>query len=26
VLGSFATYYVFVQWLPLPLPVGIFGF
>ena len=26
VLGSFATYYVFVQWLRLPLPVGIFGF
>ena len=26
VLGSFATYYVFVQWLRLPLPVGILGF
>jgi putative tricarboxylic transport membrane protein len=26
VLGSFATYYVFVQWLRLPLPVGLFGF
>jgi hypothetical protein len=26
VLGSFATYYVFVEWLKLPLPVGIFGF
>jgi putative tricarboxylic transport membrane protein len=25
-LGSFATYHVFVQWLRLPLPVGIFGF
>lgn len=26
VLGSVATYYVFVTWLRLPLPVGIFGF
>jgi putative tricarboxylic transport membrane protein len=26
VLGSFATYHVFVQWLRLPLPVGLFGF
>jgi putative tricarboxylic transport membrane protein len=26
VLGSFATYYLFVEWLRLPLPVGIFGF
>jgi putative tricarboxylic transport membrane protein len=26
VLGSFATYYVFVEWLRLPLPVGVFGF
>jgi putative tricarboxylic transport membrane protein len=26
VLGSFVTYYVFVQWLRLPLPVGILGF
>jgi hypothetical protein len=25
-LGSFATYYVFVEWLKLPLPVGTFGF
>jgi hypothetical protein len=25
-LGSFATYYVFVEWLKLPLPVGILGF
>ena len=26
VLGSFATYYVFVRWLRLPLPAGILGF
>ena len=25
VLGSFAIYYLFVEWLRLPLPVGIFG-
>ncbi len=25
-LGSFGTYYVFVQWLRTPLPVGMFGF
>jgi putative tricarboxylic transport membrane protein len=26
VLGSFVAFYVFVEWLKLPLPVGIFGF
>jgi hypothetical protein len=26
VLGSVVAYYVFVEWLKLPLPVGIFGF
>jgi hypothetical protein len=26
VLGSFVTFYLFVEWLKLPLPVGIFGF
>jgi putative tricarboxylic transport membrane protein len=25
-LGSFVTFYLFVEWLKLPLPVGIFGF
>ena len=25
-LGSFATYYLFVRWLSLPLPIGVFGF
>ena len=26
VLGSFVTFYLFVEWLKLPLPVGVFGF
>ncbi len=26
VAGSFGTYYVFVKWLAIPLPTGIFGF
>jgi putative tricarboxylic transport membrane protein len=26
VLGSFAAYYILVEWLKLPLPVGAFGF
>lgn len=25
-LGSFGTYYVFVEWLRTPLPIGMFGF
>ena len=26
VLGSFAAYYILVEWLKLPLPVGVLGF
>ena len=26
VLGSFAAYYILVEWLKLPLPVGALGF